>query len=77
MGTGIAHEAPAFGEDDMVLAQKDNVPFIRHVEPNGTFSKEVTDFAGIKVKPKEDHQSADILIIKCLAHNGKLLKKKK
>ena len=77
VGTGIAHEAPAFGEDDMVLAQKDNVPFIRHVEPNGTFSKEVTDFAGIKVKPKEDHQSADILIIKCLAHNGKLFEKEK
>lgn len=77
MGTGIAHEAPAFGEDDMVLAQKDNVPFIRHVEPNGTFSKEVTDFAGIKVKPKEDHQSTDVLIIKYLAHNGKLFEKEK
>jgi len=77
VGTGIAHEAPAFGEDDMVLAQKDNVPFIRHVEPNGTFSKEVTDFAGIKVKPKEDHQSADVLIIKYLAHNGKLFEKEK
>ncbi|MCX6751518.1 MAG: class I tRNA ligase family protein [Candidatus Nomurabacteria bacterium] len=77
VGTGIAHEAPAFGEDDMVLAQKDNVPFIRHVEPNGTFSKEVVDFAGIKVKPKEDHQSADVLIIKYLAHNGKLFEKEK
>ncbi len=77
VGTGIAHEAPAFGEDDMVLAQKDNVPFIRHVEPNGTFSKEVTDFAGIKVKPKEDHQSADVLIIKYLAHDGKLFEKEK
>ncbi|MFA5838966.1 MAG: class I tRNA ligase family protein [Candidatus Paceibacterota bacterium] len=77
VGTGIAHEAPAFGEDDMVLAQKDNVPFIRHVEPNGTFSKEVVDFAGIKVKPKEDHQSTDILIIKHLAHTGLLFAKEK
>ncbi len=77
VGTGIVHEAPAFGEDDMNLAKENNIPFIRHVEPNGTFSKEVVDFAGIKVKPKEDHQSADILIIKYLAHNGKLFEKEK
>ena len=77
VGTGIAHEAPAFGEDDMSLAKEHNIPFIRHVEPNGTFSKEVTDFAGIKVKPKEDHQSADVLIIKYLAQNGKLFEKEK
>lgn len=41
-GTGIAHEAPAFGEDDMNLAKENNIPFIRHVEPNGVFSKEVS-----------------------------------
>ncbi len=76
-GTGIAHEAPAFGEDDMNLAKKNNIPFIRHVEPNGTFSKEVLDFTGIKVKPKEDPQSADILIIKYLAKVGTLLAKEK
>ena len=77
VGTGVVHEAPAFGEDDMSLAKEHNIPFIRHVEPNGTFSKEVTDFAGIKVKPKEDHQSADVLIIKYLAQNGKLFEKEK
>ncbi|MFA5937032.1 MAG: class I tRNA ligase family protein [Candidatus Paceibacterota bacterium] len=76
-GTGMAHEAPAFGEDDMNLAKENNIPFIRHVEPNGTFSREVIDFAGIKVKPKEDHQSADVLIIKYLAHSGKLFEKEK
>ncbi len=76
-GTGIAHEAPAFGEDDMNLAKEHNIPFIRHVEPNGVFSKEVTDFAGIKVKPKEDGQSTDVLIIKHLAHEGKLFAKEK
>ena len=77
MGTGIAHEAPAFGEDDMILAQKNNIPFIRHVEPNGTFSKEVVHFRDIKVKPKEDHQSGDVLIIKYLASTGSLFNKEK
>jgi len=76
-GTGIAHQAPAFGEDDMDLAKKNNVPFIRHVEPNGDFSKEVVDFPNVKVKPKEDHQSTDILIIKYLAHAGLLFAKEK
>ena len=77
MGTGIAHEAPAFGEDDMTLAQKNNIPLIRHVEPNGDFVKEVTDFVGVKVKPKEDHQSGDVLIIKYLAGKGSLFAKEK
>ncbi|MES2023408.1 MAG: class I tRNA ligase family protein [Patescibacteria group bacterium] len=76
-GTGIAHEAPAFGEEDMNLAKENNIPFIRHVEPNGVFSKEVTDFAGTKVKPKEDHQSGDVLIIKYLAGKGLLFAKEK
>jgi isoleucyl-tRNA synthetase len=76
-GTGIAHEAPAFGEDDMDLAKEHNIPFIRHVEPNGDFTKEVTDFPNVKVKPKEDSQSTDILIIKYLAHTGLLFAKEK
>ncbi|MFA6514898.1 MAG: class I tRNA ligase family protein [Candidatus Paceibacterota bacterium] len=76
-GTGIAHEAPAFGEDDMGLAKEHDIPFIRHVEPNGDFSKEVTDFPNVKVKPKEDPQSTDVLIIKYLAHTGALFAKEK
>jgi len=76
-GTGIAHEAPAFGEDDMNLAKENDIPFIRHVEPNGVFTKEVIDFAGIKVKPKDDGQSTDVLIIKYLAKEGTLFAKEK
>lgn len=76
-GTGIAHEAPAFGEDDMGLAQKNNIPFIKHVNPDGTFIDEVQDFKGLKVKPKEDHQKTDIEVIKYLAHNGALFAKEK
>ena len=76
-GTGIVHLAPAFGEEDMELAKKYNIPFIRHVEPNGVFSKEVLDFQGLKAKPKDDHQSTDIAIIKYLAHAGLLFAKEK
>lgn len=76
-GTGIAHEAPAFGEEDMQLAKENNIPIIKHVLMDGTFTKDVTDFAGMKVKKAGDTQSADIEIIKWLAHNGKLFEKHK
>jgi len=76
-GTGIAHEAPAFGAEDMELAKANNIPVIKHVKMDGTFTADVTDFAGMKVKVKDDTQSADIEIIKWLAHNGKLFEKHK
>lgn len=76
-GTGIAHEAPAFGEDDMNLAKAHDIPWIIHVDETGRFKSEVTDFAGMKVKPKAEskdekdgHQKADIEVIKYLAHQN-------
>ena len=76
-GTGIVHIAPAFGEDDMELAKKYDLPFIQHVSINGKFKPEVKDFAGLDVKPRENHQSTDIEIIKWLAGQNKLFKKEK
>jgi isoleucyl-tRNA synthetase len=76
-GTGIAHEAPAFGAEDMELAKGNNIPVIKHVKMDGTFTADVADFAGMKVKVKDDTQSADIEIIKYLAHNGLLFEKHK
>lgn len=76
-GSGIVHLAPAYGEEDMALAKEKNIPFIRHVGGDGKFTAEVTDFAGIKAKPKEDHQSGDVLIIKNLAARGLLFAKEK
>lgn len=76
-GTGIAHEAPAFGLEDMDLAKANNIPVIKHVKMDGTFISAVTDFAGMKVKVVDDTQSADIEIIKYLARNGKLFEKHK
>lgn len=76
-GTGIAHEAPAFGGDDMDLAKLHKIPVIKHVKMDGTFIPSVTDFAGMKVKVAGDTQSADIEIIKWLAHHGVLFEKHK
>ncbi len=82
-GTGIVHIAPAFGADDYDLLLKHNLPFVQHVAVDGTFKKEVTDFAGQQVKPKDTdedknaHQKADIEIIKYLARTGGLFEKEK
>jgi len=76
-GTGIVHIAPGFGEDDLRLSQEKNIPFVQHVSPDGKFKKEVVEFAGQDVKPKGDHQKADIEIIKFLAGKGTLFAKEK
>jgi len=76
-GTGIVHIAPSFGEDDANLAKKYSIPAIKHVLPDGTFVREVTHFAGVHVKPKEDHQAGDVEIIKYLAHSHLLFAKEK
>ncbi|MBP9851641.1 MAG: class I tRNA ligase family protein [Candidatus Pacebacteria bacterium] len=76
-GTGVVHIAPAFGEDDMNLAKKENLPWIIHVTPTGKFKDEISHFPGQYVKPKDNHQAGDIEIIKYLAHNHHLFEKEK
>lgn len=80
-GTGVVHIAPAFGEDDMALGKKENLPFVQHVSMDGTMKSEVRDFAGVSVKPKskekDGHQATDILIIKHLAGIDALFSKEK
>lgn len=76
-GTGIVHIAPGFGDDDYKLGKKEHVELIQHVGMNGRLKKEVTDFAGLEVKPKDNPQATDIEIIKYLAHNDKLWSKLK
>lgn len=82
-GTGAVHLAPAFGDDDMQLAKREGIPLVHHVTKDGVFAKEVKDFVGMSVKPKDTseepdkHLSADIEIIKYLAHKGLLFAKEK
>ena len=37
-GTGIVHEAPAYGEDDYDLCKKENTPIISMVDENGNYT---------------------------------------
>ncbi|HCR52185.1 TPA: isoleucine--tRNA ligase [Candidatus Kaiserbacteria bacterium] len=78
-GTGIAHEAPAFGADDWELLKKEDLPFVQHVNMDGTFKPEVRDFAGMEVKPRSDDDSqrlsTDIAVLKYLQEHGTLFAK--
>ena len=80
-GTGAVHIAPAYGEDDLVLAKASGIPVVHHVDYEGRFMPLVTDFAGKLVKPKDDdaagidHKDADIEILKALQAAGKIFKK--
>jgi len=38
-GTGIVHEAPAYGEEDYELAKRENVPVVSLVDANGNYTE--------------------------------------
>jgi isoleucyl-tRNA synthetase len=80
-GTGIAHEAPAFGSEDMELAKENKIPVIKHVLMNGHFvndiEENISELKGLVVKKKDDSISTDIEIVKLLAHSDKLFSKEK
>ena len=79
-GTGVVHIAPAFGDDDMKLGQKYNLPFVKHIKMNGRFTEEVVDFKNKdgenrEVKPKRNPRETDEKIVKWLEENSKLFTK--
>lgn len=64
-GTGIVHQAPAFGEDDSRVGKKYDLPFVQLVDAKGEMTKE-TKWPGVFVK------KADPLILDDLKAEGKL-----
>ncbi|KAF8541399.1 tRNA synthetases class I-domain-containing protein [Trichophaea hybrida] len=71
-GTGLVHQAPAFGEEDYQIAMDNGVISESRLPPNpvdesGRFTNEVTDFAGIYVK------DADKAIMKYLKNTNRLI----
>lgn len=76
-GTSIVHIAPGYGEDDLNLSKEHNLPFVQHVGMDGMMKKEVTDFAGLHVKPIKDVTTTDVEIIKYLAAHHLLFSKEK
>ncbi len=74
-GTGIAHEAPAFGAEDWMLLKQENLPFVQHVKMDGTLKPENGEFAGLDLKPRakdkpEEIREADLTVVKYLEEKG-------
>ncbi len=76
-GTGIVHMAPAYGADDLALAQKEKIPLIHHVTDEGKFVHTVRDFAGLSVKPKGNPRETDEKVVALLAERGLLFAQEK
>lgn len=67
-GSGLVHQAPAFGQEDMEMAKLHDLPVLMTVLPDGTFIPEITPWRGIFVK------DADPQIIKDLDKRGLLFR---
>lgn len=49
-GTGIVHQAPAFGEDDLRVCQRYGIPVFDPVDENGNFRSFMGFIAGMNIK---------------------------
>ncbi|MBR7189171.1 MAG: isoleucine--tRNA ligase, partial [Clostridia bacterium] len=65
-GTGVVHQAPAFGEDDARVGRENHIPFLQLVDAKGEMTK-VTQWPGVFVK------KADPMILEDLEKAGKLV----
>ena len=67
-GTGVVHQAPAYGEDDQIVTGKAGIPVILSVDDGGRFLPNITDVAGLQVF------EANKPLIQKLRADGRLLK---
>jgi isoleucyl-tRNA synthetase len=77
-GTGLVHVAPAFGEDDLGLAEREGLPVRPHVGLDGKiFGTGLPELDGRQAKPADDPTATDVEVVKLLAARGRLFAKKK
>lgn len=65
-GTGLVHQSPAFGADDLTVARAYGLPVVNPIEPDGTFQSSVPLVGGMFFK------DADELLVKDLKARGLL-----
>jgi len=67
-GTGIVHQAPAYGEDDQRVCEANGIPVVLSLDDGGHFLPQVTDVAGTL------WMDANRPLIRLLQANGRLLR---
>ncbi|MFM9134792.1 MAG: isoleucine--tRNA ligase [bacterium] len=65
-GSGLVHQAPAFGADDLVTCRAYGLPVVNPVRPDGTFEADIPLVGGVFFK------KADDLLVKDLDERGLL-----
>ena len=70
-GTGVVHTAPAYGEDDSLVAKQNGITFINLVDKSGKFVEDVEPWAGRFVRDCNED------ICKWLEKENKLFSKEK
>lgn len=63
-GTGLVHQAPAFGEDDMAVCRQYGLPMVNPVRPDGTFDDALDLVGGLFFK------TADKVLVEDLQARG-------
>ncbi len=67
-GTGLVHQSPAFGADDLLVCRSYGLPVVNPIAPDGTFLPEVPLVGGVFFK------DADKALVKELKSRGVLYK---
>jgi len=67
-GTGLVHQSPAFGADDLLVCRRYNLPVVNPMAPDGTFNTGIELVGGLFFK------DADKVIIKAMKSQGVLFK---
>ncbi|MEY3723323.1 MAG: hypothetical protein RL649_173 [Actinomycetota bacterium] len=67
-GTGLVHQAPAFGADDLEVCRKYKLPVVNPINPDGHFQNQIKLIGGVFFK------EADKTLIKDLKNRGLMFK---
>ncbi|MBO2452316.1 isoleucine--tRNA ligase [Actinomadura barringtoniae] len=59
-GTGLVHQAPAFGADDMTVCKNYGMPIVNPIGPDGKFLREVPMVGGRFFKDADEDLTADL-----------------
>ncbi|MFB7957930.1 isoleucine--tRNA ligase [Streptomyces sp. NPDC056045] len=67
-GTGLVHQSPAFGADDLLVCKAYGLPVVNPVRPDGTFEEDLPLVGGVFFKKADEALTED------LAARGKLFR---
>ncbi|MFF8611324.1 isoleucine--tRNA ligase [Streptomyces sp. NPDC015350] len=67
-GTGLVHQSPAFGADDLLVCKAYGLPVVNPVRPDGTFEEDLPLIGGVFFKKADEALTED------LAARGKLFR---